>query len=452
MLKTAKVVGLNSDTQAALALISCPQAQIELRLFTVVYCDLEDAFSRIRQALFEAESVFYASSQSLSARLSETLEAIRHSLDDAQDAQVILAATEEDESGTALYLLGQGADLEAYLLRGEKRTGLGDMTNEHQLISGILQKGDRVILSTKSLTDFLGDHLQKVVNLPLENLEDEIALYLPQAQICPLAAIFIEEEKPQEEVVEEVLLPQEKAVSSHSFSLPPVLSRQSLISLPGKFIPRSRKTFMVLAIVLFILISGGIIFSIKHQQGVKTQDDFTKYFLAAQDQYQKAQSLKDADTNTSLQSFVQAQDLLARALKINPHDSKALELQKQIDNSSGDILKIYQVKDFPLWLDTDLVKKGFVPQDLSLSHGKLLVLDTNQGTLVNIDLATKSPDILAGQDKLGEAKIASLNGSTAWVFSQDKGLLRIDTTDNTLTTAVKPDSDWGNIVDFASPN
>jgi len=56
MLKTAKIVGLNSDTNSALALVS--RNTSGLYLFLIVSCSSDDSFSRTRSALFEAEDLF----------------------------------------------------------------------------------------------------------------------------------------------------------------------------------------------------------------------------------------------------------------------------------------------------------------------------------------------------------------------------------------------------------
>lgn len=419
MLKTAKVVGLNSDIEAALALISQSQAislsednlpqdssATNVRLFAIVSCELEDAFSRTRQALSEAETVFYSSPQSISHRLSETLETIKHSLDDAENFQVILAATQQDFSETALYLLCQGTSLQAYLIRNSKQTSLCNITQNDQLVSGILQAGDRVVLTTASLNDFLKDDLDKVINLPIESLEDEIALRLPQAHICPLAAIFLEEESLPEEVKEESVVAIEKEESSQrlpSLNMRPVFDIVTNAQIK-KILPVSPKAKMILGGAVLVLVLGGI--------GYKTQLE----------RFQVSQS--------------------------NLNNSQSQYSSNQLPAVSPEVSESYQVADFPLWLDLDLVKKDFNPKNLSLSHGKILVLDTNTHSLVKIDLQTKAPDILAGEDKLGSAVTSSLNGDVAWVFSKDKGLIRVDTGSNGLAVASKTDSDWGNIADI----
>ena len=55
---------------------------------------------------------------------------------------------------------------------------------------------------------------------------------------------------------------------------------------------------------------------------------------------------------------------------------------------------------------------------------------------------------MAGSDQLGEGVMASLNGGLAFVYSKDKGILKIDSTNQKVSTVAKKDDDWGNIQDL----
>ena len=98
----------------------------------------------------------------------------------------------------------------------------------------------------------------------------------------------------------------------------------------------------------------------------------------------------------------------------------------------------------------DLVKKNFRATQISMSDGKILLLDPAVKTLVVVDLSKKSNQILAGSDQLGEASLSSLNGPLAFVYSKDKGILRVDTTNQKIASVSKKDSSWGDIHDIYS--
>ncbi|MDO8577246.1 MAG: hypothetical protein Q7R82_02800, partial [Candidatus Daviesbacteria bacterium] len=84
----------------------------------------------------------------------------------------------------------------------------------------------------------------------------------------------------------------------------------------------------------------------------------------------------------------------------------------------------------------------------SLSGSKLLLMDPGIKTLVVVDLGKKSNQILAGSQQMGDATVSSLNGGLAFIYSKDKGVLKIDITNSKLSTVAKVDSDFGEIKDL----
>ncbi|MDO8570222.1 MAG: hypothetical protein Q7R97_01395 [Candidatus Daviesbacteria bacterium] len=450
MIKTAKVVGLNSDTDAALALSS-------VGLFAIVASSLEDAFARVRQALFEAESFFTSSDLNISQKITETAEIIKKSLEGADNIQILLTVIEEDEQGTAMYLLYQGDSLKAYLIRHGKRSDLIAVA-DGEVISGLLEDEDRVVLSTDSLINFLSEDLDILGSTPIDVLEDEINLRLPEAQTYPVAALILEKDpstlRPfdhaQDKQAQDAEQEDAEEDGDHiiftnnlSFKMPNLAFLKEVFF---KIIPKSLKGKAILVGVVAVLILIIVGINTKNKNEASINQNFSNYLKTAQESWNKAQSLTD-DQNLAISSLKQAQDSLEHALKIKPKNSEGLDLKKQIENNKGGILKIYKISDLPLWLDLNLIKPDFQADRLSSSLGILLVLDTKKKNLVSINLQTKAQQVLAGEDKLGEAQLASLNGNNVWVYS-DKGLIKTGLKDTTLSVVIKPDKDWKKITDI----
>jgi len=385
MLKSTKIIGLNFDTYSALSLVPRGEnllQQDKPKLYIVVLIEGDDAFTKTRQALSEVEDLFYASSEPVAKKLQESLDTIKLLLRESESPQVLLAATSDDTNGAVLYLLGQGEDLEANLYRHNRVNSLYQASNEPQLVSGLLQPGDRVVLTTQSLKDLLGTNWQKFISLPAGELEDEVATLLSEDQNQPVAAVFIDQEA--EVVIEEVienpfaLDHQDQTLISKKLALHQLLRYKKLLIFP---------------IIIIILGFAGF--------GV-----YTKF----QNQGQPV---------------------------VTQNSTPAEEESK----------KVFTVKDFPLWLDLNLVKKDFNTKELSLSHGNILIQDVDKKVVVKINLENKSQQILSGGDKLGEITNSSLNGDVAWVLSKDKGLTRMEgALDPSLV--IKTDPEWGNIVDI----
>jgi len=222
-----------------------------------------------------------------------------------------------------------------------------------------------------------------------------------------------------------------------------------------RFFPKSGRGKLILALMLILMIGFGAGLKYKNSQDQQKQHLFNQALQAAKDDYNAAlglASLNPAEAKSKLDS---AKDKISQALALKPKDQEAQNLKKQIEDSSSSILQQATVSDFPLFLDMDLVKKNFRAQQMSLSSGKLLLLDPAVKTLVVIDLLKKSNQILAGSQALGEATLASLNGGLAFVYSKDKGVLRVDTSkinltssEQKVTTISKKDDGWGNILDI----
>ncbi len=443
MLKTAKVVGLNSDTDAALAQVFSSDG---LNLFIITSCSFEDAFTKTRQVLFDAQEIFSATEGSISEKLSKTLSFIQQALSEAENLQVLVAVVCEDEAGSVFYLQSIGQDLVTYLLRGGSRNDLGSMS-EGTLVSGMLKPGDRVVMATKSLVELLDGDSGSLSRFPIESLEDEVAAHLPEADPYPVAAIVTEEEAVIEPETENIII-EEKVASSFE-------NRTNFKETAGQLgkslvrrLPRSRKGVAILIIVIAVLVGAGLFFNAQSKKDSEISANFEGRLKIASEEYSKAQSLKDSDSQAALASLTLAKSAVDDALKIKPQDGRALDLKRQIEEGSGGVMKVYQIGDFPLWLDLDLIKKGLTAKKLSFSLGNILILDETAATLVEVGITNKSQQTLAGQEKLGEAKLASLNGEIAWVYSEDKGMVRVDTKSKEVKVGIKSDDEWGRVVEI----
>ncbi len=449
-LKIAQVIGLNTDQKAAQVTSSEREGNTFL---AVLGLTSDDAFTKGRGILSELED-FYFESEGTPA---EKLNAVY------KEAETKLAADGWDLclgaiSGKVLYLLGKGG-VEVYLKRGEKMSPLLSVGTDSQLVSGFLEVGDRLLFATKSLTAFLGQDLEKSISLPTETFEEEMGSRIGVSDLenQGLAALAIEA---TEESTEIPSLPDEQNLGisqeteQESFEEKPKVSKVVLINLLRQIkkfkviFPKSGRSRLILAIILIVIIALGAGYKYKVSRDQKIQAEFMQNMQSAKDDFNTAKglaSLSPADAKTKLDS---AKDKVSKALVLKPKDNEGLNFKKQIEDESAGILQQSSVSDFPVFLDMDLVKKNFRATQMSLSTGKLLLLDPAVKTLVAIDIAKKSNQILGGSENLGDAAFASLNGSSAFVYSKDKGILKVDLTNQKVTVVAKKDSGWGTISDI----
>ncbi|OGE65873.1 hypothetical protein A3B49_03710 [Candidatus Daviesbacteria bacterium RIFCSPLOWO2_01_FULL_40_24] len=371
MIRVLKVVGLNSDSACAQILHS--QGRLGGELFVLLTTTGEDAFSKTRFALSEAESVFFSAVGEVSARLQEVVSSIKNNLKDLKNTQILTAYILPSESlERSLYLLAEMQTIRALLIRDLKITDLISAANNPLLVSGFLGPGDRLILTTQTLLDLLGDE-KRLAAIPYEVFEEEVSSRFPPGEVAPLAVFLIEVEP---EMARERGAPVE--LTRNARKLP--INRRSILILIG--------------VVLLLVIVVAVI------------------------NYLRQVIYSPLGTTNGEQVVVQSTNRYEIA------------------------------EDLPVWLDLNLVKQDFNALRLSLSIGKLLVLDINQGSLVEVNLASKSHKLLAGGDKLGRANLAALNGSFGFVYSVDKGIIRADSEGLEVKKVVSVDPEWIEINDL----
>lgn len=96
-----------------------------------------------------------------------------------------------------------------------------------------------------------------------------------------------------------------------------------------------------------------------------------------------------------------------------------------------------------LIVDLGLVREGMTGERLEIRDGKLVVLDTQGGRLIEVDPGKKSAEVVAGKNDLGVARLlATYPGKT--VVLSDKGIVEFPNP----KVVVKPDDGWGEIVDM----
>ncbi len=474
-LKIAQIVGLNTDQKAAQVL---SEQREEEAFLGVLNLSCDDAFTKGRQILSELSDFYFDLTGAPAEKLSNTFEESKKKFAEA-DFDLCLGLV----SGKALYLIGKGG-VEVYLKRSDNLSPLLSIGSKEQIISGFVQIGDRILLSTKSLITFLGSDLDKSLELPLDSFEEDISSKvgagpLPESEVQKeqeesetpssaegLAGLAIDIEPDQEAPLEEEeiipSLPKEESPQYEEIEDSSGYGKESSISgiksILGKLthlfrklmanFPKSGRARLIIALILVLFLGGGIGLQYKNSKDKEKNLQFSQDLQGAKDEFSAAKGLSSINPKDAKDKLDSAKSKIKLALSLYPNNSEAKDLQKQIDDQSGSILQESQAKDFPLFLDLDLIKKNFRAQSLSLSAGKLLVLDPVQKTLAVIDLSKKSNQILAGSDQLGDANFASLNGGLAFIYSKDKGILRVDITNQKVTTVAKIDKDWGNISDI----
>lgn len=434
-LKIAQVVGLNTDQKAAQVISQVQNSENAFLGLLQLSCD--DAFTKGRQALSELADFYFdfegSPAQKLTATFAEGVK--KFSKEGGWD--LCLAGV----SGKVLYLTGQG-QVEVYLKRRDKLSSLLATGSEGQLISGFLEDGDKLLLVSKNLSNFLGEALSKSLDLPWDLWEEEMSSKVGGVEVGDggVAGLFVRADQEVQTNEEEIPILQEEDIV-------PGRIRVFLLNL-ARFFPKSGRGRLILAFILILIIGAGTGLKYKTSRDAQKQAVFIQILQEAKDDFNAAKSLSSLNPAEAKNKLEVAREKVDKALALKKDDQEAQNLKKQIEEESSSILQQQNVTDFPLFLDLDLIKKDFKAKLLSLSAGKILVLDSSQYSLAIIDPAKKSNQIVAGKSQLGEVSLASLNGNLVFSYSKDKGLVRTDTTNQKQTQVAKADEEWGEIKDL----
>ncbi len=447
MIKSAKAIAANTDLCSAQAFLFNEEG---VYLVLLISGTGDDVFTKIRQLVVGLKDNFFDNTESIPNRLKILLEAINQELKGVDELNILLGSI----SANILYLESQGRD-RAYLLRGERTLPLvpeRDPDPSGQLISGYLKEGDHLVLLSQTLMTHFGENGQALASFLKttdELLQEELdELVRNNPTLDPVSAIVIDfnplEKAPETGEVEEpgLLENVENLSSSPRFKI----SRAQLFSKIIARLPQTRRKRLIIGAALLVILIVGISLSFKSKGQDLKHTQFEALLTDASSQLSQAESLKDLNPNAARTNLGKAQDDLKQAKAILPKDPQVDQLQKQLDQNQSDILKIYPIAAWPVFLDLRLIKPNFYSKNLAFYDGKLMLLDDTGNSAVLVDLSKKTNQPLAGSEQLGQPKFISLNGDSAFVYSSDKGVFKIDITAPKPTVAVKADSDWGQIV------
>jgi len=473
MLKYAKFVGANTDHLTAQSFVF-PRSFSEntrdnLRLAVIISCSGEDVFTKVRQVSQVIEDAFFIEDDSISLKLNRLQEIIKKSLKDVSALQILLVCWKMD----VLYILSKGSH-KCYLNREDKVLDLTGFKDSGELTSGYIKEGDRVLLiNCKSLEgtpegsveQWDEETIKSLINTKPENLEEEANLLIARQntpkeknseELSDTEAVEEEEYRDLPKPIALVILENIKSTIPDSLkaidpekteslkpSLPSFKNPLSKVSIPSVKILFNKKILLA-AGALVIILAGGY-FGWRYFLKDTISPAQNSQIAGIRDKYNQALSLKDSDQKAAMAALTASKTEIEEFLKKNNKNSEALELKKHIEENEGSILKVYQVSEFPVFLSLDLIKEGFDSQELSFSIRNLLVLDKNQKSLVSISTDNKIHKILAGQAQLGTPKYVALNGSNAFVYSEDKGLVKVDIDNQKASVVSEPDKEWGNI-------
>lgn len=476
MLKFAKFIGANTDFSTAQSFIFpriLPEDQTEPVLGLVISGEGEDIFVHVRQKVLNLEDKFASSFERVTDKLHELGEIIKAQFNGVENLKFTLFCAKEN----VFYVFQFGNNIVNLWRQGKATPVISNPSLQEKVVSGFLQPGDRVlVLSAKpGEVNWSAEVIDQALTLPLEAIDDAEAIFAQDAlkseqredlagvkNIEPVAFVLIEnvistenaalaqDEPKADGVLESASIPNPKI--NFKLKLPKINLLLHLRSasrrLFGLVRGMNKKVLIGVGVLLLLtIISSSIWFYLQSKNTQKNQR-LNNLITAIEKDLNEAGNLKDSDLKQAVEKISQAKARLTEAEGLDRENSKIKELKGRADEKETEVLKIYKNFNLDLFMSLDLIKQSFKTLRMSFSVGKILLLDRSDKSLVSIDTKLKTPNIIAGSQQLGDAKLASINGSHAFVYSSDKGIVHIDLDIGKVSIVSKPDESWGSIQDI----
>lgn len=452
-MKAFKAIVSNTDYLTSQSFLFEREGSQDGKLFfcVLVSASGEDIFNKVRQIGLSSQDVFFDSTADIPGKILESLNFVKSELKDIQNLNILIAAF----SQSALYIQSMGEN-RAYLLRDGK---IMKLPISEQLLSGFMQEGDKLLLLNCNLDPdesgreqtlvFSSDFAEELMLENKEGLEEALDDLISQQRITFPLSVAVLDLTQESRIDETKTIPK---IPENPLKKMPLIKFKNYFAFLPKLIKKIRylklkyKVGFILALILLIILS---FFTFTFLSKNKVIQDQIKWNLTeAQAKLTRAKELSESDRSRSKELIDESKSTVERVLSQDKANSQALALKKQIDDSTPEILRIYNVDNFPIFLSLDLIKKDFTSKRMAFSLGELLLFDPNQKSLVALSIKNKTNRILAGERELGNVEVFSLNGDKGFTYSKDKGVINIDIYSRKVLAGVKSDASWGHIADL----
>lgn len=471
MVRFAKFIGANTDFSTAQAylfprVIDGTPGQAVFGL--VISCEGEDVFIYVRQKILNLEEAFSAPFERATEKLHELGEMLKESLSKASNIKFSLFCVKDN----VFYAYQFGNNIVELLRQGDSTPVFSDAAFQEKVISGFLQPGDRILVlsSKRGESNWEPSVLRQVFGLAFEEVEDAESIFAVPAKsneteedlagvknIEPVAFLIIENQIQTDKPLEgNARLSNNYKLQAPKLNIKFKMPSFNLWINIHRFIRRlfgftriiNRK--VLIAIIVFILfisvgVGGYLVYT---GMGIQKNQRVNNLITAIEKDLVEATNLKDSDSKQASEKITLAKGRFQEALGLQKENPKLLELEGRIAAKETEVLKIYKDFNLDLFMSLDLIKDNFLGERLSYSVGEILLLDANEKSLVTVDTKLKTTSIIGGRQQLGNIQFATLNGSHAYSYSPDKGIMHVDIDTRKPSVVSAPDPEWGNMQDL----
>lgn len=452
-LETAKIVGKANSLSWAQVHFFSPQDEDKKHKFGNLIAAISltakkeavDIGAFGTEIISRLQETYYSSQvKTILGKLKKTFEKLTEEFSEGVELAASLAVVLPKNKNLVLYaVLNRG---KLAILRGGHLGVLLKGTGEEKTISGFLKEGDFVILATEQFFDFISEGVLKASmegKNPQETVESLAPIIHGREMNSQTAAVFIKVKpnfaptavgaslgKSERQGKKKVVLTSILKKVSNFFNritekLPQLIKRgrpSVYIRKESVSFLRRKKTNFTIAIVMIGLLLMSIIFGLKEKDKRKISNQ-GGWLGQIEYQLDQVDLLKDSNPLKAKTILKEIEEVL----KEKEEETKSKKKNKQIESFKEkmnqlreEVMRQYRIENPEVFLELSLVKEGFKGSNISLSDGKIVVLDKTTGTVIDLDLETKSSKIIIGNQDLESASLLASSTDRIFVLTERK--------------------------------
>lgn len=343
-----------------------------------------------------------------------------------------------------------------------------EILSEHviKVASGFWQKGDNFIFASgnfasqaKVMAKLTSDGGKKSLQEEAEDLAT--ALRGDSAKSAAAAIVRVEEgdhtstparNKLARQTVTSHLSGLKSAFGQLFKKLPRIGSKEA--ATPDRFLAdpfhsqKQRRRLIAVVVLLVLVLVASVFYTKKQNQDSQVARQAETVANEVQSLYDKA--LTTGNLTERRLILIEAQKKLEQAQRGSLKSTKLAALDKKVAQALSDSLQIKKLGSLETFYDLSIIKTGATGTKMDLDGDKIVVLDSQNGSLYQLGKDNKSGEIIGGGDDVKGANGVAFSTGRAFTFKAGAGVTRTSTTDKKTQVATPPDGEWGEIAAIGS--
>ncbi len=213
---------------------------------------------------------------------------------------------------------------------------------------------------------------------------------------------------------------------------------------------KAKKTYGLLTLVLIALLTTKLFLAFTGVTQESKNLQSQELLAEAQTEYQQAVPLVISNPPLARNKLITAQNKLNNILALTPNNESAKILLAKIQDSISQTLN---VKDTLIseFIKLDLIKTGSTGSSLDLDGRTLNVLDSQNGSLYQINIDRKSTEIVGGGELVKNAQFVAGSLGRTFAYKESSGITRSTRGESKTELVIdSKDQSWGKINSIAS--